>query len=138
MRQQASDRNISIHIEGEPLELSGDRGKIKQVLLNLLTNAIKYNKDHGEIFITVVQTQDNGRRLARIAVRDTGKGISPENQANMFQRFFRTADTEGYAQGTGLGLAIAKRIIEAHGGNMWLESELGVGTTFFFTLSVAP
>ncbi len=138
VRQQASDRNISIHITGGPLELNADRGKVKQVLLNLLTNAIKYNKDHGEIFITVGQTQDNGRHLSRIAVRDTGKGISPENQANMFQRFFRTADTEGYAQGTGLGLAIAKRIIEAHGGNMWLESELGVGTTFFFTLPVVP
>jgi len=138
VRQQASDRNISIHITGGPLELSADRGKVKQVLLNLLTNAIKYNKDHGEIFITVGQTQDNGRWLVRVAVRDTGKGISPENQTNIFQRFFRTADTEGYAQGTGLGLAIAKRIIEAHGGNMWLESELGVGTTFFFTLPAAP
>ncbi len=143
--QQASERNVKIHVEGERMELDADRGKIKQVLLNLLTNAIKYNRENGRIFITVSPTHTNGQECVQISVRDTGKGISKENQAHMFERFYRVADVEGYTQGTGLGLVIAKRIIEAHGGTMGFESEPDVGTTFFFSLpratsrtSVAP
>ena len=143
--QQASERNVKIHVEGERIELDADRGKIKQVLLNLLTNAIKYNRENGRIFITVSPTHTNGQECVQISVRDTGKGISKENQAHMFERFYRVADVEGYTQGTGLGLVIAKRIVEAHGGTMGFESEPGIGTTFFFSLpratsrtSVAP
>lgn len=118
--------------------LEADRGKIKQVLLNLLTNGIKYNREQGEIHITVTPPADSARdNLTRVDVRDTGRGISKENLKHMFEKFVRFADTAGYTQGTGLGLVIAKRIVEAHGGDMGVESELGVGTNFYFTLPSA-
>jgi signal transduction histidine kinase len=104
------------------------------VLLNLLTNAIKYNRQDGHIDISAARKRDNETEVVQISVHDTGKGIPKESQVHMFERFFRVADTEGYTQGTGLGLVIAKRIVEAHGGSMWLDSEVGVGTTFYFTL----
>ncbi len=137
VHHQATERNVTITITcDEQLQLEADRGKVKQVLLNLLTNAIKYNKEHGEIFVAVTPPADAESKdyLARIEVRDTGRGISPENQAHMFEKFYRAADTAGYTQGTGLGLVIAKRIVEAHGGEMGLKSEMGVGTTFYFML----
>jgi len=140
VRNQASERHINVYINcDEGLLLDGDRGKIKQVLLNLLTNAIKYNKEQGEIHITVTPPAHlhGEEALARIEVRDTGHGISKENQKHMFEKFYRVADTAGYTQGTGLGLVIAKRIVEAHGGDMGLESELGVGTAFHFTIPIA-
>ena len=138
VQPQAHDREITVHLDGEPLELDADRGKLKQVLLNLLTNGIKYNCERGEIFLSVERIADGSQQFAQVSVRDTGEGIAQENQTHIFERFYRVADHEGYTQGTGLGLVIAKRIIEAHGGNMWLESEPGVGTTFFFTLPSTP
>jgi signal transduction histidine kinase len=134
VRHQASERHVTLHIEGKPIELEGDRGKIKQVLLNLLTNAIKYNRENGHIHIHTDLTIRDNKKVIQVSVRDTGIGMSKESQTHMFERFYRVADSEGYTQGTGLGMVIAKRIVEAHGGMMWLESELNVGTTFFFTL----
>ncbi len=134
VQHQASERNVSIRISGDSIGLEGDRGKIKQVLLNLLTNGIKYNREHGALNIALKSVREKDKELAQVSIQDSGKGISPEGQAHMFERFYRVADTEGYTQGTGLGLVIAKRIIEAHGGTMWLESEIEVGTTFFFTI----
>jgi signal transduction histidine kinase len=134
VRQQAIDKNINIDIHGEQLVTSGDRGKLKQVLLNLFTNAIKYNREGGTITVSIRQVEGRDKLMTEIAVADSGYGISKENQKNMFQKFYRVADTSGYTQGTGLGLAIAKHIVEAHGGNIWLESEQGVGSTFFVTI----
>ncbi|MBN1285597.1 MAG: GAF domain-containing sensor histidine kinase [Anaerolineae bacterium] len=136
VQSQANERKlqISTQINEDVSLLYADRGKLKQVLLNLLTNAIKYNRDEGRIDIYAELV--SGKSPMRIAVADTGVGISAENQKRMFQRFYRVADTEGYAQGTGLGLVIAKRIVEAHEGEMWLESELGAGTTFYFTIPI--
>src|SRR5258706_14430970 len=139
VRNQAADRNVSVFVEcGDDVMLNGDRGKVKQVLLNLLTNGIKYNKEKEEIYLTVTRAEGDDERepMAQIEVRDTGRGISKEGQQHMFEKFYRVADTAGYTQGTGLGLVIAKRIVEAHGGNMWLTSELGVGTSFFFSLPI--
>src|SRR5215813_7130082 len=87
--------------------------------------------------VTRADGDEEKEPMAQIEVRDTGRGISKEGQAHMFEKFYRVADTAGYTQGTGLGLVIAKRIVEAHGGNMWMHSELGVGTSFFFTLPFA-
>jgi K+-sensing histidine kinase KdpD len=138
--QQASERQVSIFVHAEPFNLFGDRGKVKQVLLNLLTNAIKYNREHGEIHVSATPPPDPTARdsLAHIEVRDTGHGVSDENKARMFEKFFRGSDTSGYTQGTGLGLVIAKKIVEAHGGEMSFESELGVGTAFRFTIPTPP
>lgn len=134
---QAHDRGITIVYSDESYEVMGDRGKLKQVLLNLLTNAIKYNRDHGRIDVhnRIVERADE--LFVELSVRDTGHGISKDNQKSMFQKFYRAADTSGFTHGTGLGLAIAKHIVEAHGGAIWLESEPGVGSTFFITLRVA-
>ena len=139
IRSQASDHGVTLFLEcDDAVKLNGDRGKLKQVLLNLLTNGIKYNKEQGEIFISVMtfKPQDNDP-MAKIDVRDTGRGISKEGQEHMFEKFYRVADTAGYTTGTGLGLVIAKRIVQAHGGDMWLNSELGAGTTFSFTVPIA-
>ncbi len=132
--QQAQERAITINVDATSTEIEGDRGKLKQVLLNLLTNAIKYNREHGAIDIALQVAQEKAQEIVAVSVHDTGRGISKEDQAHIFERFYRVADTEGFTQGTGLGLIIAKRIVEAHGGNMWLESEPGVGTTFTFSL----
>jgi signal transduction histidine kinase len=140
VRNQATDRNVTVLVEcGNEVMLNGDRGKVKQVLLNLLTNGIKYNKEKGEIYLTVTphEGEEDKEPMALIEARDTGRGISKEAQTHMFEKFYRVADTAGYTQGTGLGLVIAKRIVEAHGGSMWMHSELGVGTSFFFTLPFA-
>jgi len=131
---QADARNIAVHEQliGLPSVLA-DRGKIKQVLLNLLTNAIKYNRDGGHIYVVGEVT---GNRL-KVSVRDTGKGIPPESMPRIFEKFYRVPDSEGWSQGTGLGLAIAKRIVESHGGKMLVESTVNVGTTFSFSVPLA-
>jgi signal transduction histidine kinase len=131
---QAVERGIGIQHEDSPFVVAADRGKVKQVLLNLLTNAVKYNRDRGQIQLSVIESPHHDEPFIEIAVADTGYGISKENQKMMFQKFYRAADTSGFTQGTGLGLAIAKHIIEGHGGAIWLESEPEVGSTFYFTL----
>lgn len=133
VRPQANERGIIITLDCGDLMAKGDRGKIKQVLLNLLTNAVKYNRESGTIIVQAQPVEDT----IQIAVADTGYGISKENQKNMFQKFYRVADTSGYTQGTGLGLVISKHIIEAHNGNIWLESVPGSGSTFYITLPPA-
>jgi signal transduction histidine kinase len=133
VRPQAAARGITIqcHVAPAPQTLESDRGKIKQVILNLLTNAIKYNRENGGIIATTYVTSDN---YYSVSVADTGRGIPPEAMAHMFEKFYRVPDTEGTATGTGLGLPIARKIIEALGGEMGVKSTLGVGSTFFFTL----
>ncbi len=135
--QQADDKNVSIRIGGEKFTANADRGKVKQVLLNLLTNAIKYNREGGEIHIHMKPAMAGEQPMVQVAVQDTGYGISKEHQKHMFEKFYRVSDTAGFTQGTGLGLAIAKHIIEAHGGQIHLESEQGVGSTFAITIPVA-
>jgi len=133
VRQQAAARGIAVqcHVAPAPQTLESDRGKIKQVILNLLTNAIKYNRENGGI---IVSTYVTGDRYYSVSVADTGKGIPPEAMAHMFEKFYRVADTENTTTGTGLGLPIARRIIEALGGEMGVKSTPGVGSTFYFTL----
>jgi signal transduction histidine kinase len=142
VQPQASERRIQISVEGESMNVEADYDKIKQVLLNLLTNAVKYNRDDGAIYCHVESREDIDSNCPPccilVSVRDTGRGIKAEDQGHVFEKFFRVADTAGEVQGTGLGLSIAKRIIEAHGCDMGLTSEMNVGTTFYFTLPAAP
>ncbi|MCU0474592.1 MAG: GAF domain-containing sensor histidine kinase [Anaerolineae bacterium] len=128
---QAAGKDIEIFIEIGEVEASGDKSKLKQVLLNLLTNAIKYNRHGGQV---LVSGYINEVGMVQVDVRDTGHGIRPENLPNMFRKFYRVADTANTVQGTGLGLAICKHIIEAHGGSIWVESVVDEGTTFSFVL----
>jgi two-component system phosphate regulon sensor histidine kinase PhoR len=110
----------------------GDRNRLKQLLLNLLTNAIKYNQRGGRISIRLVRDGDK----ALLAVSDTGRGIPAESLPRIFERFYRVPDRSGATTGTGLGLAIAKRIAESHFGTIEVESEPGHGTTFTVRLPV--
>lgn len=137
VKSQAESSNLTIHYELGQFTLHADRSKIKQVLLNLLTNAIKYNHVGGEIYIRARYTTEYDTPFVQISVTDTGYGISKESQKNMFQKFYRVAETSDVAHGTGLGLAIAKIIVLAHGGHIWLESDIGTGSTFFITLPEA-
>jgi signal transduction histidine kinase len=131
---QAATRSVALVQTVPALTINADRGKIKQVLLNLLTNAIKYNGEGGTV---TLHAELNADRLVVMSVRDTGMGIPREAQKNMFQKFYRVHDGAGQPIGTGLGLAIAKRIVESHKGSMWFESEQQVGSTFYFTLPAA-
>ena len=132
----ADEKQIKTEVRSETYTVVGDRGKLKQVLLNLLTNAIKYNRPEGMIRIYSEPVPSHEQALVQVAVEDTGYGLSKENQKQIFQKFFRAKKTADQTTGTGLGLVITKHIIEAHGGHISMQSEEGVGTTFFFTLPI--
>lgn len=110
--------------------LNADRDKIKQVILNLLSNAITYNCPNGQI---LVSSEAQNKELL-ISVSDTGRGIREADLAHLFEKFYRAQPTEKLATGTGLGLAISKQIIEAHGGKIEVKSQVEVGTTFLVHL----
>jgi signal transduction histidine kinase len=116
----------------EPLVVRADRGRLRQVLLNLLSNAIKFTTDGGRIAVGA-RIEDATR--VRVAVSDSGIGIAPEDQAKLFREFVQLdASNSRRYEGTGLGLALSKRLVELHGGAMGVESALGKGSTFWFTL----
>jgi len=110
--------------------LNADRDKIKQVILNLLSNAITYNCPNGQIRLSA---EVQNKKLV-ISVSDTGRGIREADLAHLFEKFYRAQPTEKLAAGTGLGLAISKQIIEAHGGKIEVKSQVEVGTTFLVHL----
>ncbi len=131
---QASEKNVVIEVDNTTYTIKGDHGKVKQVLLNLLTNAIKYNRADGKVNIYTSLIIEDNKQMVQVSVEDTGHGLSKESQGQMFQKFFRDKSTADTTSGTGLGLVITKAIVEAHGGQIWLTSEETVGTTFYFTL----
>ncbi len=110
----------------------GDKAKLEQVFANLLDNALKAIQDRETISITG-QVSD---RFVEISVTDTGIGIPAEDIPHVFERFYKV-DRSRRNEGTGLGLAIVKHIIQAHGGELSIKSQEGIGTTFSFTLSTA-
>jgi CheY-like chemotaxis protein len=111
-----------------------DRQRLKQVLLNLLSNAVKYNRDQGSVFLRCANAQDGN---LRIAVVDTGYGISPADLGRLFKAFERLAGDRGGVEGTGLGLSLSKRLVELMGGCIGVESSLGEGSTFWIDLPLA-
>jgi signal transduction histidine kinase len=128
MQLQAESKGIkiSMQIEGKPLLLSADRVKLKQVILNLLNNAIKYNRPLGTIHITTQRTPS----VLSFSIQDDGQGIPAEYIPFLFDRFFRTPENENLYPGTGLGLTICKQIVEAHQGMIEVKSAFGQGSTF--------
>jgi signal transduction histidine kinase len=134
VRERASRRSITL---GYTLDervgvIGGDERKVKQALLNLLSNALKFTPEGGRI--------DVGARLrdglAEISVADTGVGIAAADQEAVFEEFRQVGAAEKRAEGTGLGLALTRKFVELHGGKIWVRSELGRGSTFTFTLPV--
>ncbi len=132
----AAQQHISLSLRPGTGVAYADRDRIKQVLLNLLTNAVKYNVQGGAVTVALdvrgVPEKRDGEQYI-ISVSDTGPGIPEDEAPYIFEKFYR-ASTAGQTPGTGLGLTIARRIVEAHGGEMWFESTPGAGTTFYFTL----
>jgi signal transduction histidine kinase len=121
----------SIHIQGDKeLEIYADEHRIDQVIVNLVNNAVKYAPDSKDIFITIEKEQDQ----VKIAVRDDGPGISEDKIPHLFDRYYRVHSTGYQGSGLGLGLYICAEIIKRHGGEIGVESELGKGSTFWFTL----
>jgi len=107
-----------------------DRGRLEQVLMNLLSNSCKFTPRYGHIRVVV---QDKGREYL-VSVADDGPGIPGAEQSQIFERFYSNSRGPGEKTGAGLGLAIAKTVVELHGGRIWVKSEGGRGSTFFFTL----
>ena len=114
------------------LALSCDRERILQVLSNLIGNALKFTPAGGSVRLVVRRDEANDARMVCLGVADTGTGIAPENLENIFDRYWQVR-ASGRA-GAGLGLSIARGIVEAHGGRIWAESEMGRGSTFWFTV----
>ena len=138
-RAEEKRQNLEVNIDGNiPAYLSGDDHRLAQVITNLLGNAMKFTPEEGSISVnTLLVSNENGICEIQIEVTDTGIGISPENQANLFEAFTQaeSSTTRNYG-GTGLGLAVSKSIVEMMGGRIWVESELGKGSTFGFTVKL--
>ena len=115
-----------------PLPLTADRFRIKQILLNLLSNANKFTPNEGTITISCHQDDPN---VTIFSVTDTGVGIKLQDHKIIFEKFRQTGDSATKVKGTGLGLNISRRLVEMHGGRIWVESEYGHGATFSFSLS---
>jgi two-component system phosphate regulon sensor histidine kinase PhoR len=132
---QAQERGVVVEkmISEGNLVVAGDEARLRQVLLNLASNGVKYNRDNGRLDFIVKR----GEEQVSISVRDTGIGIPAESLEKLFQRFYRVPGTEGVVRGTGLGLNIAKSLVEAHGGKIEVASTVGVGTTFTINLPLA-
>ena len=112
------------------LPVRGDRKKLMQAVRNIVSNAYKYSPQGGLVSVSVLHDMARGGRQARVGVRvqDHGMGMTPEQSARVFERFYR-ADASGNIPGTGLGMSLVKEIIELHGGTVDLQSEWGVGTS---------
>jgi signal transduction histidine kinase/DNA-binding response OmpR family regulator len=115
------------------LSVRADGTRFKQVLMNLIGNAIKFTPENGRIELAARQIGD----MVRVDVHDSGPGIPPEEQKRIFEAFYRLRNSEKAVEGTGLGLAITQRLVELHGGQLGIESEPGSGSCFYFTLPLA-
>jgi len=132
-RAQRHGIQLALEVDERLAEFSGDERKFKQIMLNLLSNAVKFTPDGGKVDVSARKC--NGQ--LEVAVRDTGIGIAPEDQALVFEEFRQAGrDRMRKAEGTGLGLALTKRFVELHGGAIRLDSTPGQGSTFSFTLPV--
>jgi signal transduction histidine kinase len=126
---------VSVHVPDQPITMAMDPSRIRQMLMNLLTNAIKYTPQGGEVVIDCSRADAH----VTLSVRDTGVGIAPGDLPHIFDRFWRADQARsrtGDRPGVGLGLAISKWIAEAHGGTITVQSRPGRGTTFTVTLPV--
>jgi PAS domain S-box-containing protein len=131
---QAQKRGVSIKYPEftTPCFVQGDRTRIKQVLINLITNAIKYNREQG--VVEVICTAVHPERL-RISIMDQGKGLTPEQLTQLFQPFVRLGQSAGPEEGTGIGLVVTKQLVEVMGGTVGVESLVGKGSIFWFELN---
>ena len=134
VRERASKSGVALAAEIEPevQVVSGDERRIRQILFNLLSNAVKFTPAGGRIDVSARLVDEE----IQLAVADTGPGIAPEDLDRIFEEFQQTDAGARQQEGTGLGLALSRRLVELHGGRIWVESEVGVGSRFVFTLPV--
>ena len=134
VRGRLDERDITVHIQPELPSVHGDKPRLLEVLQNLIDNAAKYMGDQPNPSIKIGQRgEENGKPI--FCVCDNGIGIAPEHHERVFG-LFNKLDVK--TEGTGVGLALVRRIVEVHGGRIWVESALGQGTTFLFTLPPKP
>ncbi len=144
---QIEEKQMDVKVSlPQAVKLRGDRGRMTQVLVNLISNAVKYTPAQGQVWVKIAPgatgplppSEDQVRTFITVSVQDTGIGIAPADLPYVFDEFYRVRNeaTENI-KGTGLGLAIVKRIIEAHQGYIWVESVEGKGSTFSFFLPMA-
>jgi two-component system phosphate regulon sensor histidine kinase PhoR len=131
---QAARGELALIVDCPPKlpRVLADRPRLGQVLVNLLHNAIKFTPPGGQITLSARQQED----VVVFGVEDTGVGIPSDDLNRVFERFYKT-DPARSSGGTGLGLAVARHLVEAHGGEIWVESIEGQGSKFFFTIPVA-
>jgi signal transduction histidine kinase len=132
VRERAARRGIALHIAADERldDVRADERKVRQVVLNLLSNAIKFTPDGGRVEVRAKPV--NGS--VEVSVTDTGAGIAPEDQEAIFEEFRQVGTAAKKVEGTGLGLTLSRKFIELHGGKIWVESQLGTGSTFTFTI----
>ncbi|MFL5485857.1 MAG: sensor histidine kinase [Gemmatimonadaceae bacterium] len=136
----AAKKRLTIErLNGDDLpEIHADRDKVKHVLANLIGNAIKFTPDGGRVWVAFSRRGADGEELV-VEVGDTGRGIARNHYELVFREFAQVdASPSRPHHGTGLGLAIARKLVELHSGRIWVESELGKGSRFFFTLPLNP
>ncbi|HEY8807602.1 MAG TPA: sensor histidine kinase [Candidatus Limnocylindria bacterium] len=134
VRERAANHGIGIELNSDSVDvISADERKVKQIIFNLLSNAVKFTPDGGTI--TVTSGQENGH--VRVSIRDTGRGIAPEDRERIFEEFRQARGSSDGSEGTGLGLSLTKALVELHHGRISVESEVGRGSTFTFTLPLA-
>jgi signal transduction histidine kinase len=131
--EQASRHGIELGLSTEPEEITitADERRVRQIVFNLLSNAVKFTPRDGRVDVSA--RLDDGQ--VEIAIADTGPGIAAADQETIFEEFEQTSDGKK-AEGTGLGLPLSRKLVELHGGRLWVESEPGRGSTFRFTLPV--
>lgn len=135
LEKVAQDRSVSLKIKPDKLESAlviADKQRIDQVMVNLISNAIKYNNEGGKVVVSI----EEEKKSFSISVKDNGPGISQEHLARIFERFYRVDKSRSRdSGGTGLGLAIVKHILNAHGTSITVMSQVGKGTVFSFKLA---
>jgi signal transduction histidine kinase len=134
VRERAARNGVRLSLEGAPDVdvVKGDERRIRQVVFNLLSNAVKFTPSGGSV---EVSSERVGPEV-QVTVADTGPGIAPGDHTRIFEEFQQTETGRAEREGTGLGLALSKRLVELHGGRIWLDSELGRGSRFVFTLPI--
>ncbi|HLG08058.1 MAG TPA: ATP-binding protein [Gaiellaceae bacterium] len=132
VREPATKHGVQLSLELAPgVDLvTGDERRLRQVIFNLLSNAVKFTPEDGSVIVATSHVDGE----VRVSVTDTGPGIAPEDRERIFEEFQQTDVGVQQSEGTGLGLALSKRLVELHGGRIWVESEAGHGSRFVFTL----
>jgi signal transduction histidine kinase len=136
-RSITEDHQLEVEVTPDLPKVVGDKERLRQVVINLLTNATRYSPEGTTIKLTTAVTESDDRRWVQVSVKDEGIGIATGDTDRIFSKFAMLAKPAWTKKGTGLGLFITKAIVDAHDGSIWVDSNLGEGSTFCFTVPVA-